>query len=108
MAELHIELLGRLQVRTGAGRELRVVSRKAQALLGCLALQPGVPHSRDMLAGLLWEDSDPELARASLRQALASLRRSPPEFCATALRPTIRREAAHCSTRASTGSRTAA
>ena len=86
MAELHIELLGGLRVRTGAGRELRVVSRKAQALLGCLALQPGVPHSRDMLAGLLWEDSDPELARASLRQALASLRRSLPESCATALR----------------------
>jgi DNA-binding SARP family transcriptional activator len=86
VAELHIELLGGLRVHTGAGRELRVVSRKAQALLGCLALQPGVPHSRDVLAGLLWEDSDPELARASLRQALASLRRSLPESCATALR----------------------
>ena len=85
MTELHIELLGGLRIRTAAGREIRLVSRKAQALLGCLALEPGVPHSRDVLAGLLWEDSDPELARASLRQALTSLRRSLPPSCAAAL-----------------------
>jgi DNA-binding SARP family transcriptional activator len=83
--ELHIELLGGLRVRTESGREIRIVSRKAQALLGCLALEPGVAHSRDALAGLLWEDSDPELARASLRQALTTLRRSLPEACSTAL-----------------------
>jgi DNA-binding SARP family transcriptional activator len=85
LAELHIELLGGLRVRTEAGREIHIVSRKAQALLGCLALEPGVAHSRDVLAGLLWEDSDPELARASLRQALASLRRCLPGACAAAL-----------------------
>ena len=85
VTELQIELLGGLRVRTGAGREIRVVSRKAQALLACLAVEPGVSHSRDVLASLLWEDSDPELARASLRQALTSLRRSLPETCAAAL-----------------------
>ncbi len=86
MAHLHIELLGGLRVRTESGRDIRIVSRKAQALLGCLALEPGVAHSRDVLAGLLWDDSDPELARASLRQALTSLRRSLPEACTAALR----------------------
>jgi len=85
VAELHIELLGGLRVRTAAGSEIRIVSRKAQALLGCLALEPGAPLSRDMLAGLLWEDSDPELARASLRQALTNLRRSLPDTCAAFL-----------------------
>ena len=86
MAELQIDLLGGLRLRTGPGREIRIPSRKAQALLGCLALEPGVAQTRDVLAGLLWEDSDPELARASLRQALASLRRSLPETCAAALK----------------------
>jgi DNA-binding SARP family transcriptional activator len=85
VAELHIELLGGIRLRSAAGREIRIASRKAQALLGLLALDPGHACSRDSLAGLLWEESDPELARASLRQALASLRRSLPEQCAAAL-----------------------
>jgi DNA-binding SARP family transcriptional activator len=83
---VHIDLLGGLKVRTAAGLEVRLASRKAQALLGCLAVEPGVPLSRDTLAALLWEDSDPELARASLRQALTSVRRSLPESCAPALK----------------------
>ena len=41
MAELHIDLLGGLRVRTATGRDIRIASRKAQALLGCLALKPG-------------------------------------------------------------------
>ena len=86
MAELHIDLLGGLRVRTAAGRDIRIASRKSQALLGCLALKPGSVFTRDFLAALLWEDSDPELARASLRQALANLRRSLPVACAVALR----------------------
>jgi DNA-binding SARP family transcriptional activator len=86
VAELHIDLLGGMRLRTAAGRDIRIASRKAQALLGFLALEPGHACSRDTLAGLLWEDSDPELARASLRQALASLRRSLPEPGASALR----------------------
>ena len=86
MADLLVELAGGVRVRTSAGRELRVASRKGLALLACLALKPGTTHSRDFLAGLLWEDSDPELARSSLRQALAALRRSFGEEFATALR----------------------
>ena len=76
MSSLRIQLLGALRVRSNAGRDIHLPSRKASALLACLALQPGVALRRDFLAGLLWEDSDPELARASLRQAIAALRRA--------------------------------
>ncbi len=85
MAHLHIQLLGGMRVRTATGREIRLPSRKATALLACLALQPGAVHRRDFLAALLWDDSDPELARSSLRQALASLRRALPQEAAEAI-----------------------
>ncbi len=88
MAELRIELLGGFRV-SAAGQEVRVPSRKARALLACLALQPGQSAPRDLLATLLWEDSDPELGRASLRQALASLRRALPETTIGALVTTV-------------------
>ncbi len=86
MADLLVELAGGVRVGTGTGRELRIASRKALALLACLAMRPGVAHTRDFLAGLLWEDSDAELARSSLRQALAALRRALPEDIADTLR----------------------
>jgi len=86
MTELVVELFGGMRVLSADGREIRISSRKAQALLACLALRPGTPFARDRLASLLWDDSDPELGRASLRQALAVLRRSLPEAAATALR----------------------
>lgn len=76
MSTLRIQLLGALRVRSPAGRDIRLPSRKASALLACLALQPGVALRRDSLASLLWDDSDPELGRASLRQAIATLRRA--------------------------------
>ena len=40
-----------------------------------LACPPGVPRSRDQLAGLLWSRSAQEQARSSLRQNLARLRK---------------------------------
>ncbi|HEX5648450.1 MAG TPA: AAA family ATPase [Steroidobacteraceae bacterium] len=86
MAGLSIGVVGGLRVTAGDGRALRITSRKAQALLGCLALEPGTPMSRDLLASLLWEDSDPELARASLRQALAALRKALPDEHVDSLR----------------------
>jgi DNA-binding SARP family transcriptional activator len=85
MSELVVELLGGLRVLGADGREVRISSRKAQALLACLALRPGTAFARDRLASLLWDDSDPELGRASLRQALAALRRSLPDAAAKAL-----------------------
>lgn len=80
MSMLAIDLLGGFRVAGPSGSEIRIASRKAQALLACLALRLGAPVSRDHLTALLWEDADPELGRASLRQALAALRRRlPPE-----------------------------
>lgn len=85
MTHLVVELLGGLRVSTDAGREIRIASRKARAVLACLALRAGMPIGRDHLAALLWDESDAELARASLRQALAALRRDLPDEAATAL-----------------------
>jgi len=47
---------------------------KPLALVAYLALDPG-PHSREHLATLLWSESPHTAARASLRQALADVRR---------------------------------
>ncbi len=71
---LTLELLGGFALRDGAGQPLPL-PRKARALLAYLALEGGRPQPRDRLAALLWEDSSEEQARASLRQALASIRR---------------------------------
>ena len=84
--ELVVELFGGMRVFSADGREIRISSRKAQALLACLALRPGTPFARDRLASLLWDGSDSELGRASLRQALAALRRSLSGAAARALR----------------------
>ena len=65
-------------MQDAAGGEIRIASRKGRALLAYLALRPGESHSRDRLATLLWEDADEELARTSLRQALAAVRKSLP------------------------------
>ncbi|HWJ04785.1 MAG TPA: BTAD domain-containing putative transcriptional regulator [Steroidobacteraceae bacterium] len=73
---LNVELLGGWRLTGPDGREVRLASRKAQALLACLALDPGASFGRDQLAQLLWDSGDAELARASLRQALSALRRA--------------------------------
>ena len=75
MTEFQLDVLGALRLCRADGAEVRVASRKARALLGYLALRPLEAQSRDRLAALLWEDVDTEQARASLRQALAGLRR---------------------------------
>ncbi len=78
LIELNLQVLGAFRVHDSAGAEIRIASRKGRALLAYLALRPGESHSRDRLATLLWEDADEELARTSLRQALAALRKSLP------------------------------
>ena len=75
MPRVRIDLVGGVRVRAHDGTEIPISARKCQALLGCLALRPGVPLPRDFLASLLWDAADQELARSSLRQALAALRR---------------------------------
>ncbi len=73
---LRLDLLGEFVARDGENRELTIGSRKAQALLAFLALPPGKSQSREMLAGLLWSDRGDTQARASLRHALAELRKT--------------------------------
>src|SRR5437667_8943581 len=73
---LSITLLGGLQARLGDGRALALPTRKAQALLAYLTLPLGRAHPRDKLAALLWGGIREESARASLRQALFSIRKA--------------------------------
>ena len=77
MAVLELSLLGGFHAEWSSGQNLDLASKKACALLAYLALQPGrLLHSREVLADLLWSESGPIQARASLRQAVAALRRA--------------------------------
>lgn len=72
MPHLTIDLLGPPDIRLD-GRPLVVDTRKATALLAYLAVT-GRAQSRDVLAGLLWEEYDQTSARAALRRTLSALK----------------------------------
>ncbi len=76
MTKLILELLGEPRISTPDTAGLRLPTKKSLALLIYLASPPGVPRSRDELAGLLWGRSAQDQARSSLRQNLARLRKS--------------------------------
>lgn len=80
MRRLRLRLLGGFEL--DADGSIPRLPRKAKALLAYLALAPGVPHSRDKLAGLLWTPDRDRQARQNLRQTLADLRRLVPESAA--------------------------
>jgi DNA-binding SARP family transcriptional activator len=65
---LHVDLLGRLDARTTAGRHVRLPGRHAQALFALLVLTRR-PRSREAIAADLWPDAGGGSA-GSLRQAL--------------------------------------
>ncbi|HTN24993.1 MAG TPA: hypothetical protein VL120_13450, partial [Solirubrobacteraceae bacterium] len=72
---LRLRVLGELAIELD-GRALEAPpARPARALLGWLALNPGV-HPRARVAARLWPDVLDESARASLRTALHALRRA--------------------------------
>jgi DNA-binding SARP family transcriptional activator len=75
-------LFGGFRLSGPDGEPVRIVAKKARALLAYLALQPAIAHSRSKLAALLWEDVGAEQARASLRQTLTVLRRVCPGLSA--------------------------
>jgi TolB-like protein len=75
---VRLELLGGFRLAAGE-RVVDVAARKNRALLGILALSPGMETTRERLGGLLWDDRGEEQSRGSLRQALAALRK---EFAA--------------------------
>ncbi|HYH17719.1 MAG TPA: AAA family ATPase [Azospirillum sp.] len=73
--QLHIALLGPLQVLLD-GRPITSLSRgKAGALLCFLAVERRRPHAREALAAMFWPDHDTVQARQNLRQLVATLRR---------------------------------
>lgn len=69
---LRIALLGPPLIEVD-GRPLDVDTRKATALLAYLAFT-GRPARRDSLAGLLWPETNPDRARATLRRTLSTLK----------------------------------
>jgi DNA-binding SARP family transcriptional activator/TolB-like protein len=76
MTKLTLQLLGEPRVSIPETAGLRLPTKKSLALLVYLASPPGMPRSRDELAGLLWGRSAQDQARSSLRQNLARLRKA--------------------------------
>jgi TolB-like protein len=74
MAIVELTLLGGFEARHADGRAIELTGSRVRALLAFLALQPGVPHSRDKLADLLWGDRGDSQTRDSLKHALTRLR----------------------------------
>ena len=72
---LRIAVLGELRLEAENGALQPPRSRRARSVLGWLALHPGT-HARSKLAAVFWPDVPESSARASLRSALWSLRRS--------------------------------
>ena len=67
-------MIGGCAISTAQGETINIRSRKARALIGVLAVSPGMALPRDKLAGLFWSEFDQENARASLRQCVKIIR----------------------------------
>jgi TolB-like protein/Tfp pilus assembly protein PilF len=72
---LRLTLFGGFRAAGADGSERAIKSKKAKGLLAYLALSPRLSRSREELMALLWSERGEAQARASLRQALAGLRR---------------------------------
>ncbi len=72
---LQIRVLGQFDVRCD-DRAIGISSRPAQSLFAYLAMNAGLTHRREKLAGLLWPDSTESNARTYLRQALWRVRKA--------------------------------
>ena len=75
MAHLSLSLLGPLQITLDGQPVTGFKSNKVRALLAYLAVEADRPHSREVLAGLLWPDWPNREALSNLRYALSNLRR---------------------------------
>ncbi|WP_037435406.1 adenylate cyclase, partial [Sinorhizobium fredii] len=67
-------LLGGFAVRSGNGEALILPTAKVRLLAAYLASAAGQYQARSKLCALFWEDRGADQARASLRNALASIR----------------------------------
>src|SRR3954469_9248635 len=72
---VRVRLLGSLAIEVDGSAVDPPPSRRAQALLGWLALHPGA-HARSTLAGRFWPEVLDTSARQSLRSAAWALRRA--------------------------------
>ncbi|UCF62451.1 MAG: alpha/beta hydrolase [Anaerolineaceae bacterium] len=77
MDRLEFYLFGQPRLERG-GKAIDISLRKALALLAYLVVTKG-EYSRDYLATLLWPESDPSNARASLRRTLYRINKSASE-----------------------------
>ncbi len=75
---LTIQLLGQFEIALD-GQRVDLPTRAAESLAAWLVLHPGPAHRREMLAGILWPESDESNARSQLRHALWRLRRAIPD-----------------------------
>jgi len=73
---IDVRLLGSFELRDAAGQQVRLSTRKAEALIALLALHAGQPQAREKLCGLLWPEVREAQARHSLRQTLLQLRKA--------------------------------
>ena len=72
----HAKLLGEFQVFTKSNPSLLPRGRKARCIIAQALLSGTGCVARDRLVGTLWSDRGEDQARASLRQAIAEIRRS--------------------------------
>ncbi len=83
---LHLRLLGGMEIDQGGPPLPHPLWKKSRALLAYLAVEPGIPQSRQKLAEIFWPELAIDAARSNLRQALRNLQRalgekSPTESC---------------------------
>jgi predicted ATPase/DNA-binding SARP family transcriptional activator len=89
---INLYLLGSFELQIN-GKATRLPTRKMESLLAYLVLHPA-PQSREKLAAMFWGDSSDELARRSLRTALAALRKELGDHLIIADRETVQRNPA--------------
>lgn len=73
-AKMEIVLFGGLSIKKEAQSVTGLVTLKAEVLLAYLAQEPR-PHSRELLATLLWDDGSQKQALSNFRTLLTSLRK---------------------------------
>lgn len=73
MAQITIKMFGRFSAASPAGQLTGLTATKVQELLAYLLLHRDHPQSREVLAGLLWGDTESWRAKKYLRQALWQL-----------------------------------
>ena len=69
-----LRLFGTFELRINGASVPTLYSNRARALLARLAIEPDLPHSRAMLADLLFGDFDQQRARKNLRNTLSKLK----------------------------------